>query len=150
MLGLKAGESLVWGDVEFREGGVAVQIRKSKTDQRAVGKEVSLPRFTNVGLSPLYWGRRLKGEEQETQGQVFRHANKATVTAFQLLSVLRKALRYVGEDPEAYGTHSFRIGAASEAKARGWGSKAIRELGRWSSDCYKGYVRNLEGDGDNS
>ena len=72
------------------------------------------------------------------------------MTAYQLLAVLRKALSHLGENPEAFGTHSFRIGAASEAKARGWDTRGLKDLGRWSSDSYKGYVGQLGGESDNS
>ena len=72
------------------------------------------------------------------------------MTAFQLLSVLRKALGVLGVDAGSYGTHSFRIGAASEANDRGWKSKAIKELGGWSSDCFKAYVREVSDEEDSS
>ena len=73
---------------------------------------------------------------------MFHHKEGAPVKPAQLLAVMRKALVRVGEEPSSYGTHSFRIGAATEADTRGWGAMAIKELGRWSSDCFKGYVRN--------
>ena len=73
---------------------------------------------------------------------MFQHKEGSPVKPSQLLAVLRKALARVGEDPGSFGTHSFRIGAATEADARGWGELAIKELGRWSSDCFKGYVRS--------
>ena len=38
-------------------------------------------------------------------------------------------------------THSFRIGAATTAAAAGYPKWAIQTLGRWSSDCYKTYIR---------
>ncbi|KAJ1088586.1 hypothetical protein NDU88_001743 [Pleurodeles waltl] len=39
------------------------------------------------------------------------------LTAYQLLVVLRRALGWLGMDNHYYGTHSFRIGAATEARA---------------------------------
>ncbi|KAM3936834.1 uncharacterized protein RB166_001414 [Leptodactylus fuscus] len=41
------------------------------------------------------------------------------VTAFQFRSVLNKTLSFVGANPSEYGTHSFRIGAATEASRAG-------------------------------
>ena len=40
-----------------------------------------------------------------------------------------------------YSSHSFRIGAASAAAAAGIPDWQIQALGRWSSDCYRGYIR---------
>jgi hypothetical protein len=42
---------------------------------------------------------------------------------------------------ENMSTHSFRIGAATTAAAAGYPKWAIQALGRWSSDCYRTYVR---------
>ena len=38
-------------------------------------------------------------------------------------------------------THSFRIGAATAAAAAGYPRWAIQALRRWSSDCYRTYIR---------
>ncbi|KAJ1137336.1 hypothetical protein NDU88_003747 [Pleurodeles waltl] len=46
-----------------------------------------------------------------------------------------------GLDPRCYGTHSFRIGAATEARALGKSDGFIMGLGRWKSQCFKHYVR---------
>ena len=71
-------------------------------------------------LCPLRKGRQL--QEQRIQGVewVFCHQDWSRVTAYQLLMVLRKALREVGEEAGSYGTHSFRIGAATEAVREAW------------------------------
>ena len=38
-------------------------------------------------------------------------------------------------------SHSFRIGAATIAAAAGFPRWLIQALGRWSSNCYKEYIR---------
>ena len=46
-------------------------------------------------------------------------------------------------------THSFRIGGASAASSHGIPDSIIQVLGRWSSDCFRNYIRisdqDLEG-----
>ena len=64
LLGLRAGEGLDWGGCGVAGRGVVIQVRKSKTDQRAEGKEVRLPRFTRQGFFPLYWGQKLRAWAQ--------------------------------------------------------------------------------------
>ena len=71
----------------------------------------------------------------------FCHKDDSRVTAYELLLVPHKALRELGEEGDSYGTHSFRIGATTEASERGWGREAIMEMGRWALECYKSYVR---------
>ena len=38
-------------------------------------------------------------------------------------------------------SHSFRIGAATTAAASGYPRWLIQALGRWSSNCYRDYIR---------
>ena len=47
----------------------------------------------------------------------------------------------VGEDPLDFGAHSLRIGGATALFAAGADPLHIRTMGRWSSDCYRLYVR---------
>ena len=47
----------------------------------------------------------------------------------------------IGERPEQFGTHSYRIGGATALFAAGADATVIRKMGRWSSDIYRLYVR---------
>ena len=54
----------------------------------------------------------------------------------------RPHLSAVGETtPTDFGTHSLRIGGATALFAAGADETVIRTMGRWSSDCYRLYVR---------
>ena len=50
-------------------------------------------------------------------------------------------LRFVGLSPDLYKGHSFRIGAATSAAARGVTLSVIQNLGRWKSNAFKNYIR---------
>ncbi|KAJ1118528.1 hypothetical protein NDU88_006719 [Pleurodeles waltl] len=50
---------------------------------------------------------------------VFVHEDGSHLSASQFLAVLRMSVRRLGLDPSSYGTHSFRIGAAKEARRQG-------------------------------
>ena len=50
-------------------------------------------------------------------------------------------LKSIGISTKEYNTHSFRIGAATSAKAAGISDVYIQMLGRWQSDAFKTYVK---------
>ena len=58
-----------------------------------------------------------------------------------MLDIIKKLMIAVGEDPDEFGTHSLRIGGATALYAQGATPMVIRTMGRWSSDCYRLYVR---------
>ena len=55
--------------------------------------------------------------------------------------LLQSMLAHVGEDPTEFGLHSLRIGGATALFQAGADPLVIRTMGRWSSDCYRLYVR---------
>ena len=52
-----------------------------------------------------------------------------------------KHIQLAGINPSGYSGHSFRIGAATTAAAKGIDADTIRTLGRWSSDTYRWYIQ---------
>ena len=54
----------------------------------------------------------------------------------RLVQAVQAALAHVGVDPSSYTGHSFRIGAATTAAARGLEDSVIKTLGRWESSAY--------------
>ena len=61
-----------------------------------------------------------------------------------LLSLwVQQVVRAAGEGAESrlYSAHSMRIGGATELHAVGANELTISLLGRWSSDCWRLYVR---------
>jgi len=58
-----------------------------------------------------------------------------------LRQLTRKLMLSIGEDPVQFGLHSYRIGGATALFAAGATPLTIRMMGRWSSDCYRLYVR---------
>ena len=56
--------------------------------------------------------------------------------------MVRTLMGAIGErDPSHFGSHSLRIGGATALFAAGADPTVIRTMGRWSSDCYRLYVR---------
>ena len=52
-----------------------------------------------------------------------------------------KALLIASSVTGIYNLHSFRVGAATLAAARGYSVTMIQGMGRWKSAAYKGYIR---------
>ena len=59
----------------------------------------------------------------------------------RFVNLVRDALRKARIDQSKYCGHSFRIGAATTAAAKGMEDCIIKTLGRWESLAYLQYVR---------
>lgn len=58
------------------------------------------------------------------------HMDGSPLTRFQFGAVFKRGLQRLGCNCKEYGAHSFRIGAATSAAARGLSAADIQELGR--------------------
>ena len=58
-----------------------------------------------------------------------------------LRDITRQLMRSIGEEADDFNLHSYRIGGATALFAAGADPTVIRTMGRWSSDCYRLYVR---------
>ena len=59
----------------------------------------------------------------------------------EIRTAVKAVMQAAGRDPDRYGAHSLRIGAATAALASGVPPQLIRLMGRWSSDVYEIYCR---------
>ncbi|CAN2391322.1 hypothetical protein PRIEUP_LOCUS1361 [Pristimantis euphronides] len=134
----KPGGLLV-SDVMVVDNVVKVCVRKSKTDSRGRGSWLSI-HSTGGGLCPVAIVHQFV--LLRVQGKSFLvHADGAPLTRFQVVSVFKTGLAHLGLVAGEFGSHSFRIGAATEAERLGLGEQGIKQLGRWKSDSYKSYIR---------
>lgn len=111
-------------DLTFREEGVAVLLRRSKTDQTGEGLVKAIP----YAAGPLCAARAVKAwlaAAQITSGPVFRglHRNGSVLArplSDQMVAlVIKAAAAKAGLDPERLSGHSLRAGHVTEARARG-------------------------------
>lgn len=65
------------------------------------------------------------------------------LTRDQLAKHLKLAGCLLGEDPKGTGTHSLRIGGASELHNQGVADSWIKDWGNWASLAFLDYCRNL-------
>lgn len=126
-------------DVVVCADSLRIRLRTSKTDQLGQGAWVHL-RSVQGGVCPFglvtqFMVLRVTGD------RFLSHLDGVPLTRFQFTSVFKKCLSAVGENLGDYGTHSFRIGAATEAVRAGLAEGDVMRIGRWQSRCYAGYVR---------
>ena len=73
---------------------------------------------------------------------MFRHADGTAFSVAFVRDVVKGLMAAVGLDLTEFGAHSLRIGGATALFAAGAEHPMhIRTMGRWSSDCWRLYVR---------
>jgi len=75
------------------------------------------------------------------EGPLFVFKDGRYLTRQRFVESVRDALCKAGIDQTKYSGHSFRIGAATTAAAKGLEDSLIKTLGRWRSLAYLQYVR---------
>ena len=78
-----------------------------------------------------------------TLGPFFTFKEGTPLSRELFVARVRSALTVAGIQASQFAGHSFRIGAASTAAARGVEDSLIKTLGRWRSSAYLLYVRIL-------
>jgi len=77
----------------------------------------------------------------EGPGYLYVNSSRQPVTRQQFTRQLSLSLKSCQLSSTLYKSHSFRIGAASHAAAKGYSNTQIRELGRWNSDAFPRCIR---------
>ena len=75
------------------------------------------------------------------RGPLFLFEDGRFLTRVRFVEAVRSALLSAGVDHQKYCGHSFRIGTATTAAARGIEDSVIKTLGRWESVAYLQHVR---------
>ena len=116
---------------------INIHIKASKTDPFRLGVNIRLIR-NNSHLCPFNALAYFLNHHPTRQGPLFTWQDGRYLTRSHLASVLAKI-----KPPHltSMSSHSFRIGAASTAAAAGLPRWLIQSLGRWTSNCYKDYIR---------
>ena len=140
---LRSGEllELRWQDMERCQAGYKVSIRASKTDPFRQGAVVSLSVSGNDTLCPVDALDSLRHRVTRRAGPVFVLENGQRVLTQHLNRIIKGLANRCGFPTDQYSSHSFRIGAATTAAAMGVPDWHIQGLGRWSSECYRRYIR---------
>lgn len=75
--------------------------------------------------------------------ELFLSEKGSVMRSTEVMTVLRSCLHTLGREVQRYGTHSFRIGSATQAAVQGASDAELRMLGRWRSNAFLTYIRPL-------
>ena len=117
-----------------------IHLKGSKTDQERVGIDLYIGKTDNE-ICPVAAMLAYLAVRGQDDGPLFRLKNGHPLSRQHLVQVLRLSLSAAGMDCSRYSGHSFRIGAATTAMARGVPESTVQTLGRWASDSFKRYIR---------
>ena len=116
-----------------------VHINCSKTDPFHMGCDIYVERGEGPVCPIRAFGNflALRGSSEDP---LFTFSDGRPLTRQQLSSTVQSILHSAGYTG-SYSGHSFRIGAATTAAARGVPDHLIKTPGQWSSDAYQIYIR---------
>ena len=140
--------ALQYSDLARSTDGYRVQIRCSKTDPFRSGATIRITPSGDPTLCAVTVLDALVAATGWTEGPLFRLQSGITLSRQRLTALIRELAARSGVATSHYSSHSFRIGAASGAAVAGLPEWRIQALGRWSSDCYRRYVRLADSESD--
>lgn len=124
---------------------MCVRLKQSKTDQLREGVTLVLG-ATDKLLCPVASMMGYLVSRGLGIGPLFIYKDGTFLTRDRFVDEVQRALKAVGVDSSRFNGHSFRIGAATTAAARGLEDSVIKTLGRWESSAYLRYIRTPRSD----
>ena len=128
--------TLMLTDVRIRNDSVRLHLKTSKTDPFRQGVTVRI-QANNTFLCPVNALRHYIASHPNPRGPLFIFRNGSFLTRSDINALLKSTTNGAAN----VSSHSLRIGAASTAAAMGCPKYLIQSMGRWSSDCFRRYIR---------
>jgi len=136
-------------DCAFDEEGALLHLVKSKTDQKARGRWVAIPRLSDAAC-PTGALEDWLNKCGYAGGAIFRPLNGASTDTSVPLSVrslsrmIQQRVGHIGLNPKGFSSHSLRAGFVTSQMNLGTDANAIaRQTGHRSLDILKRYDRPL-------
>lgn len=143
--------ALELADVTEVSEGLVVEIRRSKTDQEGVGRQIGIPYGSDPATCPVRAVRRWRDTMAGmaiSSGPLLRAVNRhgrvaaSRLSGFAVALVVKKLAAQVGIDPAKVAGHSLRAGLATSAAAAGVNERDImRQTGHRSVEVLRKYIR---------
>lgn len=87
---------------------------------------------------------QIRGPKLNDRDPLFVFRDNSPVKTFQLSAILKRAIDNLGIDSRDFGTHSLRIGHATQLDHRHVSLSEIRRRGRWKSNIIYRYIRMIK------
>ena len=128
--------TLTCEDLSLTRGIANIVIKASKTDPFRHGMTIRLAANDSL-LCPINALREYLSVHPSHTGPLFTYQNNKFLTRKDINQILHRTTNGLANTT----SHSLRIGAATTAAAMGCPKWLIMSLGRWSSDCFRRYIR---------
>lgn len=136
-------------DLDAREEGIAVTLRRSKTDQEGEGRRIALPYGHDHHTCPVAALKAWLAAAGIESGPVFRSVNRhgqvgqGRLSTAAVAQTIKRAAARAKIDPSHFSGHSLRAGFATTAAAAGASERAIAaQTGHQSMAVLRRYVRH--------
>lgn len=152
----KGDHPILARDVHLSEVNKKVQIilRTSKT--HGLGDQPQYIKFNTHDSRSFLYNRhfcpyeivknfvKMRIVKQNDRDIFFVFSDNTPVKPYQLSAILKRALKRLGVDASDFGTHSLRIGFATQLDHRHVSLSEIRRRGRWKSNIIYRYIRMIK------
>ena len=128
--------TLLLSDISITKNTIHLHLKTSKTDPFRHGVTVRI-HANNTNPCPVNALMLYISLHPNPTGPLFIFNNGSFLTRPDINSILRD----MSDGAINISSHSLRIGAASTAAAMGCPKYLIQSMGRWSSDCFRRYIR---------
>ena len=134
-------------DLDFSSAGLAITLRRSKTDQEGPSRRVGIPYGSSAATCPVRSLQAWLETARITGGAVFRSLDSFQRLQPKRLSdkavtrIVKRRAAAVGLDPSRYAGNSLRARLATSAAAGGASERAITaQTGHRSADMLRRYI----------
>jgi site-specific recombinase XerD len=135
-------------DCQFGRDGLTVTLRRSKTDQEAVGRKIGIPYGSNPDTCPVRTVQAWLEQAGVNTGPLFRSINRhgqvqpGQLSGIDVARIVKKLADRAGLDASKYAGHSLRAGHATTAAIAGASERSImNQTGHRSVQMVRRYIR---------
>jgi len=140
--------SIQVSDVQFVEEGIVIHLRRSKTDQAGLGRDIAIP-IMRGKYCPVKAIKDWLKLADISSGALFRGVNRHGQVMSQGLSsqsvalIVKERVTAIGLDAKQFSGHSLRAGLVTSAAINGVSSfKICQQTGHKSDAVMQRYIRD--------
>ena len=141
--------ALDYTDIQFVNEGLALTIRRSKTDQEGAGRRIGIP-YGRTSACPVKALQHWLARADIASGPIFRSVNKVGAVGSRLsdhavANIVKTHAQAVGLNADQFSGHSLRSGLVTSAAQAGISvNKIMAQTGHRSSAMVARYIRDAQ------